>query len=132
MKRALASIFPLLILVTGGAFGPGDVSWGGATSAAGAPATPAAVVIRAGSLVDGVSSAARPNQVIVIRGRRIESVADAAAARVPEGARVIDLSHATVLPGLIDSHTHIFLQGEDPAQGGYDANILKQPLSFRA
>jgi len=132
MKRALASIFPLLILVTGGAFGPGDVSWGGATSAAGAPATPAAVVIRAGSLVDGVSSAARPNQVIVIRGRRIESVADAAAARVPEGARVIDLSHATVLPGLIDSHTHIFLQGEDPAQGGYDVQLLKYPLAYRA
>jgi imidazolonepropionase-like amidohydrolase len=45
---------------------------------------------------------------------------------------VIDLSRATLLPGLIDSHTHIFLQGEDPAQGGYDANILKYPLSFRA
>jgi imidazolonepropionase-like amidohydrolase len=37
-----------------------------------------------------------------------------------------------VLPGLIDSHTHIFLQGEDPARGGYDANILKYPLAFRA
>jgi imidazolonepropionase-like amidohydrolase len=37
-----------------------------------------------------------------------------------------------VLPGLIDSHTHIFLQGEEPAQGGYDANILKYPLALRA
>src|SRR5262249_24253202 len=37
-----------------------------------------------------------------------------------------------VLPGLIDSHTHILLQGEDPAEGGYDANILKYPLSLRA
>jgi imidazolonepropionase-like amidohydrolase len=45
---------------------------------------------------------------------------------------VIDLSQATVLPGLIDSHTHIFLQGEDPAQGGYDANILSAPLALRA
>jgi imidazolonepropionase-like amidohydrolase len=45
---------------------------------------------------------------------------------------VIDLSRATVLPGLIDSHTHIFLQGEDPAEGGYDVNILKYPLALRA
>ena len=37
-----------------------------------------------------------------------------------------------MLPGLIDSHTHIFLQGEDPAQGGYDANILNAPLALRA
>src|SRR5207302_11057648 len=52
--------------------------------------------------------------------------------KTPADAKLIDLSHATVLPGLIDSHTHIFLQGEDPAQGGYDANILNYPLSFRA
>jgi len=37
-----------------------------------------------------------------------------------------------VLPGLIDSHTHIFLQGEDPAQGGYDVQLLKYPLAYRA
>ena len=51
---------------------------------------------------------------------------------IPEGANVVDLSGATVLPGLIDSHTHIFLQGEDPSQGGYDENILKYPLALRA
>jgi len=42
------------------------------------------------------------------------------------------LSNATVLPGLIDSHTHIFLWGEDPAKGGYDANILKAGIALRA
>ena len=89
-------------------------------------------VIHAGTLVDGKSSSPRHDQVIVIRGNRIESVSDAASSKMPADAKVIDLSHATVLPGLIDSHTHIFLQGEDPAQGGYDANILKYPLSFRA
>jgi imidazolonepropionase-like amidohydrolase len=89
-------------------------------------------VIRAGVLIDGKTGQPRRDQLIVIRGNRIESVSDAASAKIPAGATTIDLSHATVLPGLIDSHTHIFLQGEDPAHGGYDANILKYPLALRA
>jgi imidazolonepropionase-like amidohydrolase len=97
------------------------------------PKAPEAVtVIRAGTLIDGVSATPRSGQVIVVRGNRIESVGDAASAKIPSGARVIDLTKATVLPGLIDSHTHIFLQGEDPAEGGYDAQLLKHPLAFRA
>jgi imidazolonepropionase-like amidohydrolase len=89
-------------------------------------------VIRTGTLIDGKSDKPRRDQVILILGNRIESVADAANAKMPAGATVIDLSKETVLPGLIDSHTHIFLQGEDPAQGGYDANILTAPLALRA
>jgi imidazolonepropionase-like amidohydrolase len=95
-------------------------------------AAPAVTVIRAGVLIDGKSDQPRRDQVILIRGNRIESVADAANAKIPVGAAVIDLSKETVLPGLIDSHTHIFLQGEEPAQGGYDANILMAPLALRA
>jgi imidazolonepropionase-like amidohydrolase len=95
-------------------------------------ARPAVVVIRAGVLIDGVSASPRTNQVIVVRGNRIESVGDASKAAIPEGARIVDLSKAVVLPGLIDSHTHTFLQGEDPAEGGYDAQLLKHPSSFRA
>jgi imidazolonepropionase-like amidohydrolase len=97
----------------------------------GSPAAPA-IVIRAGTLIDGKSDRPRRDQVIVIRGNRIESVSDAASAKIPADATIIDLSKQTVLPGLIDSHTHIFLQGEDPAQGGYDANILTAPLALRA
>jgi imidazolonepropionase-like amidohydrolase len=103
--------------------------------AAGAAQTQAqekVVVIRAGRLIDGKSDQARTNQVIVIRGNKIASVGDAASTQIPAGAEVIDLSHATVLPGLIDSHTHIFLQGEDPAEGGYDTNILRYGLALRA
>src|SRR5881397_589468 len=103
-----------------------------AASLAQAPAAPAVIAIRAGMLIDGKSGEPRHDQVIIIRGDRIESVSDASSAKAPAGATVIDLSRATVLPGLIDSHTHIFLQGEDPAQGGYDANILKYPLALRA
>lgn len=90
------------------------------------------VIIRAGTLIDGKSDRPLHNQVIVIRGSRIESVSDAGSAKTPTGATIIDLSQQTVLPGLIDSHTHIFLQGEEPAKGGYDANILNAPLALRA
>jgi imidazolonepropionase-like amidohydrolase len=89
-------------------------------------------VVRAGALIDGKSDAPKHNQVIVIRGNKIESVGDAGSAKIPEGATVVDLSHSTVLPGLIDSHTHIFLQGEVPAEGGYDIQLLKYPLAYRA
>jgi imidazolonepropionase-like amidohydrolase len=89
-------------------------------------------VIRAGALIDGKSDQPRRDQVVIVRGNRIESVSAAATAKIPPGATVIDLSKATLLPGLIDSHTHIFLQGEDPAHGGYDANILNAPLALRA
>ena len=87
-------------------------------------------VIKAGTLIDGTSAQPRKNQTIVIRGNRIESVGGDVA--TPAGARVIDLSNMTVLPGMIDAHTHIFLQGEDPALGGYDVQLLKYPLAYRA
>ena len=101
-------------------------------TAATARAADAVIVIRAGTLIDGKSATPRRDQVIVVRGNRIESVGDAASAKVPAGATAVDLSRWTVLPGLIDAHTHLFLQGEDPAEGGYDVQLLKHGLAFRA
>lgn len=97
-----------------------------------APAPPPPTVIRAGVLIDGTGEAPRKNRLVFIRGNRIDRIADAATTAIPAGATIIDLSSATVLPGLIDAHTHIFLQGEDPARGGYDDNILKQGIALRA
>jgi len=96
-----------------------------------APVSTQLTVIRAGALLNGTSEAARKNQLIFVRGNRIEKVVEGSA-QIPADAVVIDLSAATVLPGLIDSHTHIFLWGEDPAKGGYDENILKAGIALRA
>ncbi|TFW17122.1 Xaa-Pro dipeptidase [Duganella callida] len=75
-------------------------------------------VIRAGKLVDVVAGTVLKDQTIVITGERITAVGPSASTPAPAGARVIDLSAQTVLPGLIDMHTH--LTG-DPYLAGYNA-----------
>ena len=88
--------------------------------------------IFAGTLIDGNSTAPLKNRVIHIQGNRITSIQDGASEKFVEGPCSIDLSRATVLPGLIDTHTHIFLQDEDPAKGGYDRYLLDYPIAYRA
>jgi len=90
------------------------------------------VVVRARTLIDGTSAQPRANQEILIQGDRITAVYAAGTRPPPPGAQVLDLGNSTVLPGLIDCHTHIFLQGEVPAAGGYDVQLLKFPASYRA
>jgi imidazolonepropionase-like amidohydrolase len=69
---------------------------------------PGVTAIRAGHLFDAKAGRLLADQVIVIDGERIAAVGAAAEVQIPAGARVIDLSRATVLPGLIDAHTHMF------------------------
>ncbi|OLD77577.1 MAG: hypothetical protein AUI33_04130, partial [Ignavibacteria bacterium 13_1_40CM_2_61_4] len=94
--------------------------------------SPKLLVIQAGTLIDGAGNAPRRNQLVFIRGNRIEKVTGVTGASIPAGMRIVDLSSATVLPGLIDSHTHIFLWGEEPSKGGYDANLLFAGIALRA
>lgn len=95
-------------------------------------AAPHTIVLRAHLLIDGISSDARRDEEIVVAGNRITAIYAAGTHPAPSGAEVIDLGTATILPGLIDVHTHIFLQGEEPAAGGYDVQLLKYPASYRA
>ncbi len=75
------------------------------------------LAIRAGRLFDARSGTLAANQVILIKGDRIAEVGPTVA--IPSGARVIDLSNATVLPGLIDGHVHNAAANESP-----DAKML--------
>ena len=93
------------------------------TLAAQAPlATPTApIVIRAARLIDPRTGTVMSDPVIVVRGGRITSVASNGAA--PTGATVVDLANLTLMPGLIDAHTHL-LQNDSGQLGGDDPNML--------
>jgi imidazolonepropionase-like amidohydrolase len=90
---------------------------------------PHRVAIRAGKLIDGKSDKPIENALIVIEGDKVVSVV--AGGSTPAGVELIDLSKATVLPGFIDTHTHVLLQGDITAEE-YDAQLLKESIPYRA
>jgi len=83
------------------------------------------IAIHAGHLFDGSNKLAA-DQVILIKGDRIVKVGPAKNVQVPADAETIDLTHATVLPGLIDAHTHVFGNGPD-----FDNQILRDSYQYR-
>jgi imidazolonepropionase-like amidohydrolase len=85
--------------------------------------------VQAGKLLDVRSGRMLADQVIVIHGDRIERLGPSNQVQIPPGAHIVDLSHATVLPGLIDCHTHIMLSDTDNSH--YDDILLKQSWQYR-
>src|SRR5207302_10859134 len=93
---------------------------------------PPPILVKAGRLIDGRSDVARSNVRILIAGDRIKAVGPLAQVQAQAGgARVIDLAQMAVLPGLIDTHTHLLLQG-DPTAASYDEQLLYQSTAYRA
>ena len=74
------------------------------------PPAPGVVAVRAGRLFDSKAGQMLKGQVVLLSGERITEVGPEAQVKIPAGAQVIDLRQATVLPGLIDAHTHMFNQ----------------------
>src|SRR5256884_9981103 len=82
-----------------------------------AASVPAPVLIKAGRLIDGRSDAAQSNVGIVVEGERLKAVGPLAQVQgQARTARVIDLWQFTVLPGFIDTHTHLLPQGDPTAE----------------
>ena len=90
-------------------------------------------LIRAAHLIDGRSDVRRDNVAVLVEGERIVAVGSVAevTARATGAVRTIDLAGATILPGLIDNHTHVLLQG-DITSADYDEQLLKESIPYRA
>ena len=94
-----------------------------------APRPPERVLIKAAHLIDGHSSSPRDKFAVLVEGDRIAKVGAAAELQAP-GVRVIDLGESWLLPGLIDAHTHVLLQGDITA-ADYDEQLLKESIPYR-
>jgi len=109
-----AAAFALAVTAHALAAAPAPAAGPSAATGAGAPSagTPAAqpIYIHAGVLIDGTGTAPRKDAGLVIIGGRIASVGPWSAAQPPKGARVVDLSSDTVLPGFIDCHVHLTME----------------------
>ena len=90
--------------------------------------TPAPVAVRAGHLFDSKTGQMLANQVVLIQGERITDVGPVDQVKIPGGAQVIDLSQATVMPGLIDAHTHMY----DSLSAGARVNTSKEAWTVSA
>jgi imidazolonepropionase-like amidohydrolase len=79
------------------------------------------VVLRAARLIDGTGAAAISNAIVVVTDEKITAVGSAGTVKVPEGAKIIDLGDATLLPGLIDAHTHLIgrVLGDPEGESAY-------------
>lgn len=87
------------------------------------------VLLKPARVYDGVGPKAHTGWVVLVRGERIEGAGPADDIKVPKDARVIDLPDLTLLPGLIDAHTHILLHPYN--ETSWDDQVLKEPLALR-
>ncbi len=97
-----------------------------------APQAQPVTVILSGAVLDPRTGESKRDQMIVVRGNRIEAIRPATEPKAiaASGTKVIDLRQYTVVPGMIDTHTHIFLQAYKPDD--YDTQLLKHSMAYRS
>ena len=93
------------------------------------PDTTATVLLRPDRVWDGTSDAARTGVVVLVRGDRVVAIGAPATVNAPRTARVIDLPGTTLMPGLIDLHSHVLLHPYNEAS--WDDQVLREPLGLR-
>jgi imidazolonepropionase-like amidohydrolase len=95
------------------------------------PGPPKVYAIKAGKLVDPEKGTTETNQIILVRGKKIEAVGPNL--QIPADAKIIDLSKSTVLPGLFDAHTHLCMTLKKDRDGNnYYFTTLMDPTPYRA
>ena len=94
-----------------------------------APDSTRALVLVPEAVWDGTAELPRRGWIVVVRGDRIEAVGPESATRVPSGAERITLAGATLIPGLIEGHSHLFLHPYDETL--WDDQVLREPLGLR-
>ncbi|HEY3384397.1 MAG TPA: amidohydrolase family protein [Vicinamibacterales bacterium] len=90
---------------------------------------PASVLLRPARVFDGSGGPAHDGWVVLVTGRKIAVAGPAANVQMPAGSTVIDLPGATLLPGLIDAHSHIFLHPYSETL--WNDQVLKEPIAYR-
>ena len=113
MRRAVLFVLPWLLIPCVRAFGQ----------------APGPILLKPARVFDGVDMATHDDWVVLVRGERIENVGSSGDVKAPADARVIDLPGATLLPGLIDAHSHLYLHPYNEAS--WDDQVLKESLTLR-
>lgn len=93
------------------------------------PSTAAPFVLRPARVWDGATLDAHDGWIVVVRNEIIEAAGPTSEIKVPEGALTVELPGTTLLPGLIDAHTHVLLHAYDEAS--WDDQVLKEALALR-
>ena len=106
------------------------VAWAASSLAGQMPSSaPASVVLKPARVFDAASPAPHEGWAVVVTGNRIVSAGPAAAVQAPAGSRVIDLPGTTLMPGLIDAHSHIYLHPYNEAT--WNDQVMKETLAYR-
>jgi imidazolonepropionase-like amidohydrolase len=96
---------------------------------AAAQVTPVPVLLRPAGVFDGNTPSVHRDWAVLVRGDRIEAAGPASSIRAPEGARIIELPGMTLLPGLIDAHSHVLLHPYN--ETSWNDQVLREPQALR-